>query len=133
VLDLETIKAQLSGLPLYHAEHAALVKPALRVRNWLLLELCDPEVQRRRSWPAAWVVAWEAQASERRWWREVAGARVVLVLPPIEACMRHVEHDERRPLSRKLEGRQCVQLWFNSYTADPSIDLVITDATTATL
>lgn len=132
VMDLEDYKARVAGLPLYHADHGATVRDALRKRNWDLLALCEPDVQARKGWRHAWLSSWEERASDRNWWRDVAGARVVLVLPPIEECIRHVRENPLRPPESIAEGVECVRTWFSRYTADPA-DLVVTNAREASL
>jgi 5-methylcytosine-specific restriction endonuclease McrA len=123
VLDLDRIKAELSGLPLFHADHAVWGQRALEERNRRLLGLCGPRPLCRR----AWLVTGAPAAHERRWWREQAGARVVLVLAPLEECLRRALADPRRPPRWLASLESAVRTWFSRYTADPT-ERVVRDA-----
>jgi 5-methylcytosine-specific restriction endonuclease McrA len=128
VVDLDVIKAELSGLPLYHAPHAEWMKRAMGERNRRLLSLCETP-----SCPRAWLITSAPAAADRRWWRERAGARTLLVVASPETCRARVLADERRPLERKAEHLHAIDSWFARYTVDAYGDEQVSDAATATV
>lgn len=128
LVDLDVIKSELSGLPLYHAEHADWMKPAMQERNRRLLSLCDAPACKR-----AWLVTTAPTAADRRFWREQAGARTLLVVASPETCRARVLADERRPHHRKAEHLQAIDAWFARYTVDAYGDELVADAARAEL
>ena len=123
VLDLDAIKSRVSGLPVHQVPHEEWIGPALLERNTLLLSLCRPPVRYER----AWLICGGAKHTDRRWWREVAGARVVLVKAPLEVCIRRI--NETRPASSRGPSAEAARKWFQTFTSDPFNDEFVTPNT----
>ena len=91
ILDLDEIKAEISGLPLYRAG-AEWLERALTERNRRLATLAHLTGDRR-----AWFIVGAPRAAERKTWKRLLRADAVEVLPvsPGE-CSRRIESDPRR-------------------------------------
>jgi len=126
IIDLDVIKAELSGLPLYHAEHAEWMQRAMGERNRRLLSLCESTTAERLA--RAWLITTAPTAADRRWWRETAGARTLLVVASPETCRARILGDERRPPARQAEHLKVAEDWFKRYTLDTFGDELVADA-----
>jgi 5-methylcytosine-specific restriction endonuclease McrA len=123
VVDLDVIKAELSGLPLYGAEHEEWRERAMRERNKRLVGLCYPDCR----YPAAWLISSLPLASDRRWWKDL-GARVFLLRPTVEKTLANLAMDKRRSEARRAEHMRVAVDWYKKHTLDPFHDLVLEDA-----
>jgi 5-methylcytosine-specific restriction protein A len=126
VIELDAIKAELSGMPLYQADHAEWMQRAMRERNRRLLSLCEAP-----TCPRAWLTTSAPAAADRRWWRDTAGARTLLVLASPDVCRARVRADTSRPPARTAERLKAIDEWFARYTADPYGDELVGNASTA--
>jgi hypothetical protein len=91
VIDLDEIKAKLSGLPIYQADYSWL-DPALAERNRQLAALAEAPANH-----TAWVIVSAPSDKLRGWWRKKLGAKVVVLLAlPAVDCERRIRADERR-------------------------------------
>lgn len=123
VLDLDALKAKLSGLPLYKAEHRTWGELAMLERNRLLGQLCTEPVP----WPAAWLLTAAPRSSDRRYWREQIGARVLLLPTQFAACRDNILHDELRDEAAKTDALNGAKAWWAQFTSDCN-DEVVHDA-----
>jgi len=91
IIDLDQIKAKLSGKPLYCAG-PEWTAPALDERNRLLKSLSS-----ETRYHQAWFIVSAADQEERDWWKsQLAPASVVVIAPPIEQCLLQIQRDHRR-------------------------------------
>jgi len=118
VIDLDDIKAELSGLPWY-AAGPEWSKPALIERNRRLAALsCDGEHG------AAWFIVAAPTATERRRWRDLLGAaRVVVIETPLDDCIRRLAADRRRD-DRAKQFVDLARTWWSNYSSD-RLDIVV--------
>ena len=113
VVDLDQIKAELSGLSLYHAGDK-WVRPALAERDRRLAELA------RASKGRAWVIVSAPRAEQRESWSEALHADLVLVLrPPPHVCRERILADDRRPREAKRVSCHALQRWHREYRVRP--------------
>ncbi len=129
VVDLDALKSKLSGLPLYKANHAEWGEPAMRERNRLLGQLSTAAPV---PWPRAWLITGAPAARDRRFWKEQAGARVLLLATPFALCRDNILHDELRDERSKADALEGARSWWTRYTPDPFNDEVVHDAAVAT-
>lgn len=110
VIDLDEIMATISGLPEHRAgdEH---LSSALARRNQMLLDLST-----RPRAKAAWFIVMAPRASQRAFWvNALRPLRTVVLVPPVDVCMRRLQADEnRRDLSRKFIA--LARSWWKNYT-----------------
>lgn len=110
VLDLDEIKASLSGLPMYQPG-TAWRGEALRWRNSQLGRLSAPHV----NLGGAWLIVGEPTAEWRHWWRERLRPLVLWVIAtPAEVCHARIDADPRRELVRDLH-HAVVDDWWRRY------------------
>lgn len=108
VIDLDAIRARLSGLPWYHAGPEWLV-PALAERNRLLRQLA------RRRTGRAWFIVGAPRARQRRAWAARLGASAIVVLAVrVDTCLARLAADPRRPDPARF--RDPVLAWWREYT-----------------
>jgi 5-methylcytosine-specific restriction protein A len=114
VIDLDAIKAELSGLPWYRAGEGWL-EPALRRRNALLRGLAAPKEQAGGAANAAWFIVGAPRAVERRRWRRMLGAAEVVVLEvqPLVCAARLKADDRRDDLADKYA--RLAAAWWEQY------------------
>jgi hypothetical protein len=111
VLDLDFIKAQVSGLPLYQPGIAYLDE-ALRQRNTQLGELHSPYCRLA----GCWLIVTAPKVEHRLWWRGKLKPMSVLILAtPADVCHARIDADDRRAMVRDLHHRE-VDRWWASYT-----------------
>lgn len=116
VLDLDAIRARLSGLSLYEAPEATLW-PAMEARNGQLARLAREDCP----WPAAWLVASSPTAAARAWWRR-HGARVVVLETPLDVCLARIRADARR--RTKATHEAACRLWWAAYQRSSEDEVV---------
>lgn len=113
VVDLDVIKAELSGARLYQAG-PEWTGPALLERNRMLRSLAE------RTWHLrAWFIVGAPTHDEREQWRRLLGAeRVELIKPPIETCVANILRDHRR-IGHRERMVKLTQDWFARFTDAP--------------
>jgi hypothetical protein len=91
VMDLDAIMSELSGLPIYRADRARWLRPALAERNRRLVELATMPRQ-----VLAWVIV-SAPGTAWQWWRQaLQPVRLVPVVPPQWKAEDNIRRDPRR-------------------------------------
>lgn len=113
VIDLDAIKAQLTGLPWYHPHADARLNDAILERNKQLNALAHERTARH-----AWFITSAPSAAEREWWRRTLGATTLVLETPSDVCMNRISQDSRRH-QRDSEFRAAIRHWWNRYTRDP--------------
>jgi 5-methylcytosine-specific restriction enzyme A len=103
VLDLDDIKAEMSGRPLRECGQE-WTTPALDERDRRLAEL---EKGQR-----AWVIATAPTPGERLFWRERLRTRVVMIAPPPETCAERIDGDDRPDKER---DKRLAREWWRRY------------------
>ncbi|MCH7664751.1 MAG: AAA family ATPase [Acidobacteria bacterium] len=108
VIDLDEIRAEVSGCRLYHATKR-WVGPALDERNRRLRELAKPLQTAAR----CWFIVRAPTLSERGWWGVALGTETIKVLAtkPVD-CIDRINRDHRRPTWVKLEHARAVDKWW---------------------
>ena len=106
VIDLDEIKAELSGKPIYQAGDE-WVGPAIRERNRLLGELCKLKPAQR-----VWFITTGKGYIRRQWWVDkLKPTEVVLMDTPIDVCERRINADGRRPEGLKRAHKDVLRSW----------------------
>lgn len=113
VLDLDVIRAQLSGRSLYEAGPETYA-PAMQRRNAQLARLGEE----RLPWPRAWLISSAPTRAARDWWRRKTGAHVVVVATTLEVCLERIATDGRR--RNKEHHEQAARAWWSAYQPDPA-------------
>lgn len=108
VIDLDVIKARLSGLPMYQAGDEWLM-PALRERNRQLANL-----SRRTDIRRCWFIVGAPSVIDRRKWAQKLRADVVLLLPSKEICEQRIRRDKRRDHDVARQLAACSQ-WYEVF------------------
>jgi adenylate kinase family enzyme len=91
VIDVDMIRSQLSGLPIY-ASGGEWLTPAVRKRNSLLGAL-----SKSISTQKVWFVTTGSGPMRRRWWEEKLSPKSCIVMDtPVDICMKRVREDPRR-------------------------------------
>jgi 5-methylcytosine-specific restriction protein A len=110
IIDLDEIKARLSGAGLDSSWRAGLMK-ALEARNRLLAALG----QRDAPCPAAWFIVGEPAAAKRAWWDRVLRPRRIVVLEtPDEVCLSRIAAAPERAQTRAAQS-VAVAKWWATY------------------
>jgi 5-methylcytosine-specific restriction protein A len=112
VLDLDAIRARLSGRPIYEAGEETY-RPAMAERNAQLKQLGHPQAR----WSRAWLIASAPSPAARRWWRRKAGARMVVITTPLETCLQRIAADPRR--RDKERHLRAAREWWSAYRPAP--------------
>lgn len=119
VIDLDAIKARLSGAGLESSWRSGLMK-ALEARNRLLAALG----QRGAPWPAAWFIVGEPSASRREWWdRTLRPRRIVVLETPDAICLARIAAAPERANVR-AEQSIAVAQWWAAYSRRPGEEKV---------
>jgi 5-methylcytosine-specific restriction endonuclease McrA len=110
VLDLDVIRADLSGMAIYQPGYAWL-NEAIRHRNSVLGSLSSPYVKLG----GAWLIVPAPKADTRAWWRtKLRPLSVVVLATPAEECHRRIDADPRRALVRD-QHHAAVDRWWAEY------------------
>lgn len=109
VIDLDAIKAKLSGQLLY-AAGPEWTGPALNERNRLLRSLADIDGP-----PHAWFIVSAPELEERDWWASQLGASsIIIVAPPLDVCLAQLQRDHRRA-GRVQKFMTIAKEWFTRF------------------
>lgn len=117
VLDLDVILAEVTRRPLYSPASVDEWTAAKKVRNQRLVALCSAPAR----WPRAWLIASAPKLTDRRYWRE-RGARVVMILPSLDECLRRIRGDGARP--EKAGHEQACLWWWKVHTTSGEDEIV---------
>lgn len=91
VIDLDVIRMQVSGLPMYQGRQE-WVEPALLRRNALLRSLATDTAHAR-----AWFIVSAPTREERQWWTDqLKPVHAELLAPPLDVCIDRITRDARR-------------------------------------
>lgn len=111
IIDVDSIKAKLSGLAWYQADIEWL-KPALAYRNKLLASLGDYN----SSYQAAWFITTSPKREERDYLAQtLQPVSVILLNPGYLTCIERVKADTRRS-SQYPYWDMIIRRWFEQYT-----------------
>jgi len=111
VIDLDAIKAQLTGTLIYERQDEKAWNAAIVKRNQILYDL-----GRKRIGKQAFFIIGAPTIAERQWWREALKPVEVIVLEtPIETCIERIKADDRRPPEVKLKHIEAVKSWWQRY------------------
>lgn len=105
IIDLDQIKARLTGSPWYQGSDAWLDK-SIKARNEILRYLG------RATEGRAWFIVSAPRKAERAYWQLVLKPAEVIVLAiPLEECRRRLRKDKRRLLQADEYGRYAAEWW----------------------
>lgn len=111
VLDLDVIRASLSGLPIYQHTGTAGLAEALRYRNSQLGKLHSPYCKLG----GAWLIVSAPKLEERAWWRaKLRPMSVVVLATPAEECHARIDADARRSWVADVH-HAAVDQWWTDY------------------
>lgn len=110
VIDLDHIRAELAGQPLYHAG-AEWHEAAVAERDRRLVALTTANA------PRGWFVICAPEARLRWLWAKHLGTHDVVVLEtPAHECVARVRRDHRRPRATLPETERTIARWWAAYT-----------------
>lgn len=122
VIDLDQIKAKLSGLPWYEGGDSWLDR-SIKARNHILHHLAKATTGR------AWYIVSAPRPAERAYWDLMLSPESVIVLAvPIEVCRRRLRQDKRRlRLADEYAGYAAdwwskYKPWMGDVTIDDQVD-----------
>lgn len=105
VIDLDEIRAEISGLPLYEGGSEWL-GPAIRRRNSLLGGL-------KKIARPAWFITTGSGKQDRMWWTDkLKPTNVVVMKPSIDECIARIRSDSRRSDEVRLRHIKAAREWF---------------------
>jgi 5-methylcytosine-specific restriction protein A len=115
VIDLDLIKAKVSGKPIYFPVDKRYLDLAIRKRNEILENLYQFDNDGQKVW---FIVA-AGRYSDRELWRRILSPIQTLVMLPSKAeCINRIEADQSRRLI-KHEQIAAVHTWFDFYYQIP--------------
>lgn len=113
VLDLDEIRASLSGLPIFQPGYGWL-NEAIRHRNAELGKLSSPYVKLG----GCWLIVPAPKRETRQWWRDrLQPLSVTVLATPAAECHRRIDADPRRELVRELH-HAAVEQWWTEHEPD---------------
>ena len=104
IIDMDAIKAELSGTSIYSAE-PRWTGPALEQRNRMLRSLATSDA------PHAWFIVSAPEPTEQAWWRRVLNGRVHVMDTDEATCIERINNDHRRIGHRERMIERCRD-WF---------------------
>lgn len=104
VIDLDVIKAEVAGMPIYRSG-SEWIGPALRERNNRLGALA------RRTSPAAWLIV-GGDANTREWWQRLKPAQTIVLRTSEAECVKRIMADARRPEHLKRTHCAIAREWW---------------------
>ena len=110
LIDIDIIKAKLSGLPIYHAGDEWLNK-SIAERNAKLIKL---QYYKHKS---AWLVASYPSYQDRKRMAEMLKAKVTVLEVGPDECKKRIMNDKRRPQWAKIESCKAVDRWWKNYVS----------------
>jgi len=110
VIDLDVLKAELSGTSMYSAG-PEWTGPALERRNTLLRSLATSTA------PAAWFIVSAPEPAERTWWQAQLGGRLHVMDTDKATCLARIGSDHRRIGHRDRMMKRCEE-WFSTARGD---------------
>lgn len=116
VLDLDELLVKVTRRPLYSPASDEEWNDAKRLRNKFLLEICSAS-----RWTRAWMIASAPRLTDRRFWRD-HGARVVMLTPSLDTCLRRIRGDGRRGDVPRHE--EACLFWWKIYTSSGEDEIV---------
>lgn len=106
IIDLDEIKARLSGTSMYSAG-SEWTGPALEERNRMLRGLADATDKLS----AAYFIVSAPEPAERQWWQRMLGGTVHLMDTDEATCIARINADHRRIGQREAMIERC-RAWF---------------------
>lgn len=108
IIDLDYIKARLSGQPIYHVAPSWFER-AMWERNRMLAQLAHTHAGR------AWFIAGAPTPEERDHWANHLKPESIIVLTvPVAKCMQRIANDTRRP-NQAQRFERVVRDWWRDY------------------
>lgn len=111
IIDLDVIKAQLSGAPLYAAGNG-WTSLALDKRNEMLRSLATDTTHGR-----CWFVVSAPTQDERETWCSKLNAALVLLDVPLDECIRRIRNDDRR-IGHQDRMIEAAREWWQRYRGE---------------
>ena len=110
VIDLDAIKAGLTGLPWYQGGDE-WIGATMRARNTMLADLS------RRQQGKAWVIVGAPIGTERRKWQALLGCDVVVMEVAAETCEARIRADTRRDDYTVKRHTRAALHWWHQYSS----------------
>ena len=105
VIDMDLIRAELAGMPIYQAGPEYLRRSA-SVRNHMLSSLS-------RSGAPGWLIATGQGKAQRDWWtNKLRPINVIVMKTPLDECIRRIQADDRRPDELKKQHIAAARAWW---------------------
>jgi predicted kinase len=113
VIDLDVIKAQVTGSRIYERQDDKAWNAAIVKRNQILYDL-----GRKRMAKQAFFIISAPSANERRWWKDALRPKEIIVLDTLaEVCIERIKADPRRPVEVQVRHIEAVKSWWQRYTS----------------
>ncbi len=110
IIDLDVIKAEITGRPLYHATDNKSLEAAVIERNYRLREIGWKEYNH------AYFIISAPTEVERRWWKDkLQPVEVVVLAVDQDLCIERINNDSRRPERVKQQHVEVVRKWWRRY------------------
>ncbi len=118
VIDLDVIASGLSGQSMHGWDRAKWLTPAIRARNEMLGDIGRPTDR----WPRAWLIASEAKADRRQWWKDhLQPERIVVLETMPDVCRARVRADADRNIEQTCS---VITQWWTDYERRPGDEIV---------
>ena len=112
IIDLDVIKAQVTGTSIYDRSDTEALRLAIDKRNSILREL-----SKKKKYSKVYFIVMGAKQSEREWWKNTLGATDVIVLDtPLNVCIDRINADDRRPEHVKRQHIITAKTWWRNYS-----------------
>lgn len=108
VIDIDEIKAELSGKSIYHAG-PEWIRPAITERNHRLSSLTTK----------TWLIVSAPKAADRRQWQKKLNAEVIVLETSLNECTKRINNDDRRPTHIKRQHIEAANKWWSNYVSRP--------------
>jgi len=109
IIDLDEIRAELTGNAIYRARDEKSLQEALKARNKILTGL------KHKQQGTVYFIYSNGWASARRWWRRVLNAQEHIMDATLEECISRIQRDHRRPAEVKAAHIKAAKTWFKRY------------------
>jgi len=117
IIDLDYIKAEISGEPLYHSSNEWILR-ALAQRNEILKSLYN------KTEGQAWFIVSAPTRKERALWRDILQPKRVIIMQTDEyTCIRRIQEDNRRKdISNTFA--EAIKKWWKLYQFDERDEII---------
>ena len=110
IIDLDVIKAEVTGTRIYERQDDKARDAAIVKRNQILEQL-----GKQKRYEQVYFIISGAKKEERQWWSNKLGAKITIIDTPADECIKRIEADERRTGQEKRDHIGAVKRWWMAY------------------